>query len=79
MEQGNLPQRYERSADRIDTRASYYTRQTKAGEIEAKKPKLRCTFIATCSSHVLNKEIREVAAAAMPAGHTQGDPRSEEP
>lgn len=36
-------QRYERSADRIDTRAGHYTRklQTKAGEVELKMPKLR--------------------------------------
>jgi putative transposase len=36
-------QRYERSADRIDTRAGYYTRklQTQAGEVELKMPKLR--------------------------------------
>lgn len=36
-------QRYERSADRVDTRAGHYTRklQTKAGEVELKMPKLR--------------------------------------
>jgi len=36
-------QRYERSADRIDTRAGYYARQfhTKAGEVALKMPKLR--------------------------------------
>ncbi len=36
-------QRYERSADRIDTRAGHYTRklQTKAGEVELKMPRLR--------------------------------------
>ena len=36
-------QRYERSPDRIDTRAGGYTRklQTKAGEIEVNMPKLR--------------------------------------
>ncbi len=36
-------QRYERSADRIDTRAGHYTRKlhTKAGEVELKMPKLR--------------------------------------
>ena len=36
-------QRYQRSADRIDTRAGYYTRklQTQAGEVELKMPKLR--------------------------------------
>lgn len=36
-------QRYERSADRIDTRAGHYTRRlhTKAGEVEVKMPKLR--------------------------------------
>jgi transposase-like protein len=36
-------QRYERSPDRIDTRAGYYTRKlhTKAGEVEVKMPKLR--------------------------------------
>jgi transposase-like protein len=36
-------QRYERSADRIDTRAGKYNRtlHTKAGEIEVKVPKLR--------------------------------------
>ena len=37
-------QRYERSPDRIDTRAGHYTRKlhTKAGEVEIKMPKLRC-------------------------------------
>ncbi|HEY8522078.1 MAG TPA: IS256 family transposase [Gammaproteobacteria bacterium] len=36
-------QRYERSPDRVDTRAGHYTRklQTKAGEVEIKVPKLR--------------------------------------
>ena len=36
-------QRYERSPDRIDTRAGHYTRKlhTKAGEVEIKMPKLR--------------------------------------
>jgi putative transposase len=36
-------QRYERSADRVDTRAGHYTRKlhTKAGEVELKMPKLR--------------------------------------
>jgi len=36
-------QRYERSADRIDTRAGHYKRKlhTKAGEVELKMPKLR--------------------------------------
>jgi putative transposase len=36
-------QRYERSPERIDTRAGHYTRklQTKAGEVELKMPKLR--------------------------------------
>lgn len=36
-------QRYERSAERIDTRAGHYKRklQTKAGEVEVKMPKLR--------------------------------------
>ena len=36
-------QRYERSADRIDTRAGKYSRtlHTKAGEVEVKVPKLR--------------------------------------
>jgi putative transposase len=36
-------QRYERSPDRIDTRAGYYSRKlhTKAGEVEVKMPKLR--------------------------------------
>lgn len=36
-------QRYERSPDRIDTRAGHYTRRlhTKAGEVEVKMPKLR--------------------------------------
>ncbi len=36
-------QRYERSADRVDTRAGKYNRtlHTKAGEIEVKVPKLR--------------------------------------
>ena len=36
-------QRYERSPDRVDTRAGYYTRKlhTKAGEVEVKMPKLR--------------------------------------
>ena len=36
-------QRYERSPDRIDTRAGHYTRKlhTKAGEVEVKMPKLR--------------------------------------
>ena len=36
-------QRYERSADRVDTRAGHYTRKlhTKAGEVELKVPKLR--------------------------------------
>ncbi len=36
-------QRYERSPDRVDTRAGHYTRklQTKAGEVELKMPKLR--------------------------------------
>jgi putative transposase len=36
-------QRYERSADRVDTRAGHYKRklQTKAGEVELKVPKLR--------------------------------------
>ncbi len=36
-------QRYERSADRIDTRAGHYKRklQTKAGDVELKMPKLR--------------------------------------
>jgi transposase-like protein len=35
--------RYERSAERLDTRAGHYTRQlhTKAGEVELKVPKLR--------------------------------------
>ncbi len=35
--------RYERSADRVDTRAGSYTRklQTKAGEVELKVPRLR--------------------------------------
>jgi putative transposase len=36
-------QRYERSPDRVDTRAGHYTRKlhTKAGEVEVKMPKLR--------------------------------------
>jgi transposase-like protein len=36
-------QRYERSPERVDTRAGHYTRtlQTKAGEVEVKVPKLR--------------------------------------
>lgn len=36
-------QRYERSADRVDTRAGHYTPKlhTKAGEVEVKMPKLR--------------------------------------
>ena len=36
-------QRYERSADRLDTRAGSYTRklQTKAGEVTLKMPRLR--------------------------------------
>jgi transposase-like protein len=36
-------QRYERSADRVDTRAGHYKRKlhTKAGEVEVKVPKLR--------------------------------------
>lgn len=36
-------QRYERSADRVDTRAGHYKRKlhTKAGEVEVKMPKLR--------------------------------------
>lgn len=36
-------QRYERSAERIDTRAGHYRRKlhTKAGEVEVKMPKLR--------------------------------------
>lgn len=36
-------QRYERSPERVDTRAGHYTRklQTKAGEVELKMPKLR--------------------------------------
>jgi len=36
-------QRYERSADRVDTRAGHYTRKlhTQAGEVELKMPKLR--------------------------------------
>ena len=36
-------QRYQRSADRVDTRAGHYTRklQTQAGEVELKMPKLR--------------------------------------
>jgi transposase-like protein len=36
-------QRYERSADRVDTRAGHYERQlhTKAGEVTLKVPKLR--------------------------------------
>ena len=36
-------QRYERSPERIDTRAGHYTRKlhTKAGEVEIKMPKLR--------------------------------------
>ena len=36
-------QRYERSPDRVDTRAGHYTRKlhTKAGEVELKVPKLR--------------------------------------
>lgn len=36
-------QRYERSPDRIDTRAGHYSRKlhTKAGEVELKVPKLR--------------------------------------
>ena len=35
--------RYERSPERVDTRAGYYTRQlqTKAGEVTLKMPKLR--------------------------------------
>src|SRR5262245_33031099 len=35
--------RYQRSPDRVDTRASHYTRQlhTKAGEVKLKVPKLR--------------------------------------
>src|SRR5436190_20231778 len=35
--------RYERSAERLDTRAGHYTRQlhTKAGQVELKVPKLR--------------------------------------
>ncbi len=52
-------QRYERSPDRVDTRAGSYTRklQTKAGEIEVNMPKLRKqTFdirIAILVSHFL--------------------------
>src|SRR5210317_138540 len=36
-------QRYEHSADRVDTRAGHYTHKlhTKAGEVEVKVPKLR--------------------------------------
>lgn len=36
-------QRYERSADRVDTRAGHYERklETKAGEVTLKIPKLR--------------------------------------
>lgn len=40
---GSGARRYERSAQRQDTRAGYYTRkpETKAGEVELKVPKLR--------------------------------------
>ena len=42
-------QRYERSPDRIDTRAGHYTRKlhTKAGEVEVKMPKLRTQTFET--------------------------------
>jgi transposase-like protein len=41
--------RYERSADRVDTRAGHYTRQlhTKAGEVSLKVPKLRSLPVET--------------------------------
>jgi transposase-like protein len=37
------PKRYERTAERLDTRAGHYSRklQTRAGEVELKVPKLR--------------------------------------
>ena len=39
-------QRYERSADRVDTRAGHYERklQTKAGEVQLRVPKLRVSM-----------------------------------
>ncbi len=42
-------QRYERSADRVDTRAGIYERQlqTKAGEVTLKVPKLRTQMFET--------------------------------
>lgn len=42
-------QRYERSPDRVDTRAGHYTRKlhTKAGEVEVKMPKLRKQIFET--------------------------------
>ena len=42
-------QRYERSADRVDTRAGSYTRKlhTRAGEVELKMPKLRTQTFET--------------------------------
>ena len=50
-------QRYERSPERVDTRAEHYTRKlhTKAGEVEVEMPKLRKQTFGTVSK--FNQEV----------------------
>jgi hypothetical protein len=63
-------QRYERSADRIDTRAGHYTRklQTKAGEVEIRMPKLRRqTFETAIIERYRRREISVEEAIAYSA------------
>jgi len=53
--------RYERSAERVDTRAGYYERtlETKAGEVKLKVPKLRkLPFGTRSSSGILEERLQ---------------------
>jgi len=66
-------QRYERSADRIDTRAGHYTRKlhTKAGEVELKMAKLRRqTFETAIIERYRRRDIsiEEAVVQMYPAG-----------
>jgi putative transposase len=60
-------QRYERSAERVDTRAGHYTRQlqTKAGTVELKVPKLRSLPFETAIIERYRRRESSVEEALM--------------
>jgi transposase-like protein len=76
-------QRYERSADRIDTRAGHYKRKLhpKAGEVELKMPKLRRqTFETAIIERYRRRDISTEEAIVqhqgLPQRSSQGLPNS---